>query len=78
MRIQFRKSVSVPGGPRYHAGEVVETDPYHLTDGYAAMLVRRGFAVAACDRPAPPSPIETRALDRPPIDRMTKRPAVRK
>lgn len=69
MKIRFTGSVSVLGGPRYHAGEVVETDPYQLTEALAERLIARGHAERV---------VETRALDGPPADRMLRRPGVKR
>lgn len=85
MRIQFTGSVSVLGGPRYHAGEIVETDPHVLTDEKARRYVMGGWAVevAMADpklQPAqkPAVPLPTKDIKAPPVDKMVKGAPVRK
>lgn len=79
MRIRFTGSVSVLGGPRYHAGEIVETDPHILTDEKARRYVAGGWAVEVA-MPMPPPPVQPPPKDvtRPPADRMVKGAPVRK
>ena len=75
MRIRFTGSVSVLGGPRYHAGEVIETDPHVMTEAKARSYISGGWAVEVM---APLAMPNSRDIKTPPIDRMVRGPAVRK
>lgn len=80
MRIRFTGSVSVLGGPRYHAGEIIETDPHVMTEKKARQYVAGGWAVevAMPAKPKEPPVEQPKDAKGPPVDRMVKGAPVRK
>lgn len=67
MRIRFLRSITVPGGPRYNAGETLGTDPHILTEQLAESYVRRGIAARVAE-----VRVESKSPSHPPADKMVK------
>lgn len=82
MRLRFQRSVPVPGGPLYHAGEVAVTDRWLLTETRAQQYVDRGWAIREEEEGSMASttqaPTQPKSADRPQRDKMLERAPVKK